>query len=155
MPTGVSRQDRGLRCQRNKRGRGNSLRHTGSQQILLFANSASSGQLAPPQSTQLERLAGTAARAPTLARVLFCPLISAPAFPHVGERAGKGKIHCSLFRPRANDNSLEQSCSAGFCQALARQVFPVLFLPRFQLLSCPFLAFPFTMSFSCLGKGKG
>lgn len=71
-----------------------------------------------------------------------------------GQQAGKGKICCWLFRPRANDNSSEQSFSGRFCQELVRQMLLVLLLPCFQLLSCPFLVFAFIMGFSCLGKGE-
>lgn len=131
---------------------GNSLRNTESQQILLFANSANFGQLASLPSVHLERLAGTTPLARASAVPLFCPLASTPAFLHVGGELGREKYVVRFSRPRASDNSLEQSFSGSFCQELACQMFPVLFLPPFQLLSCPFLVFTFTVSFSCLGK---
>ena len=126
-----------------------------SQQILLFANSANFGQLASPQSVHLERLAGTTPLARVSELPLFCPVASAPVFLHVGGELGREKYVVRFSDQGQMITHWSRAAEAVFAKSWLVRCSRCFSSLVSSLLSCPFLVFTFTVSSSCLGKGKG
>lgn len=136
---------------------GNSLRHAGSQHSPPVCKQCQlrAARFAAERASGAARGHGTPGHAPGMGNRPLSARLRAGVSARGAASWGRERRTVRFSDQGQTITHWSRASRAVFCQELAPQMFPVLFLPRFQLVGCPLLVFAFTVKFHARQSPRG